>query len=90
MNNTFQSDRFTADTTPEAALVQLRIYQNMAPEKRLKQAFEMAEFGRILCAAGIRDQHPEYTEQQVNLAVIRRILGDELFRVGYPKEDVVR
>src|SRR5438128_2059180 len=79
---------FAADTTAEAANVQIEIYRRMAPEQRLKQAFEMTEFARALSAAGVRARHPDYTERQVRLAVIRLTLGDELFRLGYPDEDV--
>ena len=89
MEATFKpADRFTADTTAEAARVQIEIYRRMAPEQRLKQAFEMTEFSRRLCAAGVRMRHPNYTEHQVQLAVVRILLGDELFRIGYPDEDV--
>jgi hypothetical protein len=72
------------DTTLEAARVQNAIYQRMAPEKRLALAFEMTRSARALSAAGIRFRHPEYTEQQVKLALIRLILGDELFRLVNP------
>ena len=88
MNNAFQSDRFTSDTTPEAALVQLRIYQSMAPEKRLMQAFSLTQCVREIAAAGVRARHPDYTERQVKFAVNRLVLGDELFRNVYPDEDV--
>jgi hypothetical protein len=81
-------DRFAADTTAEAARVQIEIYRRMAPEQRLQQAFDLSEFTRELSAGGVRARHPDYTERQVQLAVIRLVLGDELYRIGYPDEDV--
>ncbi len=77
-----------ADTTPEAAAVQLEIYRRMPPWRRLRAALEMGDMGRSLSAAGIRSRHPEYTEEQVRLAVIRLSVGEELFRQAYPGKDV--
>jgi len=77
-----------ADTTPEARLVELAIWRRMSPERRLEIAFEMTETLRSIVAAGVRSRHPEYSEQQVKLAMIRLWLGDELFRKVYPGVDV--
>ena len=79
---------FAADTSPEADRVQIDIYRRMPPEERLKQAFAMTEFARTLSAAGVRSRHPDYTEHQVHMAVVRLTLGDELFYRVYPDEDV--
>jgi hypothetical protein len=73
-----------ADTTPEAAWVQMQIYRRMPMKDRLKQAFDMFSFMQQVCAAGVRVQHPEYTEEQVKHEVIRRNLGPELFAKAYP------
>jgi hypothetical protein len=77
-----------ADTSLEAARVQIAIYQRMPPEKRLAQAFQMTAAARALSAAGIRQRHPEYTERQVKLALIRLTLGDELFRKVFPGVEI--
>ena len=73
-----------ADTTPEAAWVQMQIYRRMTMEQRLKQTFGMFSFMRQMCAAGVRMQHPAYTEEEVKYAVIRVNLGPELFAKAYP------
>ena len=83
------SERFLpGDTTLEAARIQNAIYQRMPPEKRLAQAFEMTRSARALSAAGIRHRHPEYTDRQVKLALIRLTLGDDLFRQVYPGVEI--
>ena len=76
------------DTTLEAARVQTAVYQRMTTEQRLRMAFEMTESMRRNATAGVRSRHPEYTPRQVELAVIRMMLGEELFRLAYPGEDV--
>jgi hypothetical protein len=77
-----------SDTSLEAIRVQHAIYRRMPPEKRLRLAFQMSDSARAIAAAGVRARHPEYTERQVRLAVIRLRLGEELFRRVYPGEDV--
>jgi hypothetical protein len=76
-----------ADTTPEAARVQFEIYRRMSPDRRLELAFEMSQFLRDVVVAGVRSRHPEFSEEQVRLAVIRLTIGEELFRQAYPGVD---
>jgi hypothetical protein len=77
-----------ADTTPEAARVQLEIYRRMPASRRLELALQMSDTVRHIVAAGVRSRHPHYSEEQVRLAVIRLTLGDALFRQVYPGVDV--
>lgn len=78
-----------ADTTAEAMRVQLDVYRRMAPQQCLEMACRMSDSARRLSAAGVRARHPEYDERKVELAVIRLMLGEELFRTAFPNEDVV-
>jgi hypothetical protein len=78
-----------ADTSLDAIRVQHAVYRRMSPERRLQLAFQMTASARTLAASGARARHPEYTPRQVDLAVIRLTLGEELFRLAYPGEDVV-
>lgn len=73
-----------ADTTPEAAWVQMQVYRRMSGEQRLLQVLQMSDAVRAITADGVRCQHPEYSEEQVRLTVIRRMLGEDLFRKAYP------
>ena len=73
-----------ADTTPEAAWMQMQVYRRMSGEARLLQTLAMSDALRAITADGVRHQHPEYDEEQVRLTVIRRCLGDELFRIAFP------
>ncbi len=79
---------FSADTSEEAARVQLAVFRRMSPEKRLKLAFQMTADLRRRLAEGVRQRHPEYDAHQIQLAVIRLTLGEELFRTVYPGVDV--
>jgi hypothetical protein len=72
------------DTTEEAARVQREVYRRMSPARRLQLIFEMNESLRELLAAGVRSRHPDYTEAQIKLAVVRLWLGRDLFERAYP------
>jgi hypothetical protein len=76
------------DTRPEAAAVLFEIYRRMPPLRRFELALEMGEMARSLSDAGVRSRHPDYSDEQVRLAVIRLSLGDDLFREVYPGVDV--
>ena len=73
-----------ADTTPEAAWVQMQIFRNMSPERRFRLTLEMNDTARAISAAGVRHRHPDFTEEQVRLTVIRLCIGDSLFRKAFP------
>jgi hypothetical protein len=77
-----------ADTTPEAWAVQVDIYRRMAPSRRLELALQMSDTLRRVVASGVRSRHPEYSEEQVRIAVARLWLGDELFRQAYPGVEI--
>ena len=73
-----------SDTTADAAEVQLRVYQRMTPEARLRVGLELTEISRRLLFDGIRARHPEYSEEEVRLAGIRVWLSPALYREAYP------
>ncbi len=72
------------DTSSEADDVQLEIFRKMGPEKRLEAGIALSRMCRELMAEGVRKRHPDYSEEQVRLAVIRRLLPEDLFLKAYP------
>lgn len=77
-----------ADTTMEAYLVQMAALRRLSPDRRLEMVCELNDSLREVMASGVRARHPEYSPQQVNLALARLRLGDELFRKVYPGVDL--
>jgi len=61
----------TSDTTPEAEAIQLQIQSKMTGEQRILLALEMSLFARELARAGIRQDHPEWTETQIARELLR-------------------
>jgi hypothetical protein len=76
------------DTSREAFWVQCAALRRLGTAGRLRLAFDLTEQVWKTVTAGIRRRHPEYSEEQVRLAMIRLRLGDDLFRIGYPGEEV--
>ena len=78
------------DTISHAEKVQLDIFRRMTPEKRLQAAIDLAQTSRKLLKEGVSTRHPEYNEDQIRLAVIRLMLGEDLFLTAYPNaKDIV-
>lgn len=72
------------DTSADAHRVQLSAIRRLPPARRVEMALRMSEEARAVTMAGIRDRHPEYTEQEARLAMFRLIHGDEAFRRVWP------
>jgi hypothetical protein len=77
-----------ADTSLEAARVQIASLQRMTSQQRGAIAQRMNEVLRSEMMAGARRRHPDYTEQQVRWAVAKLTLGPELFAAAYPGVEV--
>jgi hypothetical protein len=60
------------DTSPEASALQLEIQRSMSGEQRMTLAYEMSMFARELAEEGIRRDHPEWSEAQIALELLRR------------------
>ena len=80
----------TSDTTLKAEWAQIDIFRRMKPEQRLKMAIELSETTRKLTEEGIKARHPEYSDDEVRLAIIKILLGDELFRLIYPHKKEIK
>ena len=79
-----------ADTSPEAAWRQVEVYRRMTPEQRFVISCEMNDALCARVANGVRQRHPELSDEEVRLAVIRICLGDELFSKAFPGVKVPR
>jgi len=73
------------DTTLDMEQKQIEIFRGMSPEARLKMAVQLCHMSRNLLAEGVRKRHPQYNEQQIKSAVLKRLLPDPLFQSAYPE-----
>ena len=72
------------DTTAAAERVQRYVFRRMPGAARVARAFEMSELARDLARAGIRARHPDYQSWEVEQALRRLMLGDDLVRKAWP------
>jgi Rv0078B-related antitoxin len=73
-----------SDTTPEARAIQEQILRNMTGEQRLLLAWDMSMFARELARAGIRNDHPDWTEGQVTRELLRLAFLPDPLPPGLP------
>ena len=65
------------DTHPEAHRVQMELYRAMSPERKAAIMAEMSILVRHLARVGIRERHPEYSEDEVSDALLFLLYGRE-------------
>jgi len=66
------------DTSEEAHQVQMEAYRRMTPERKIALVFELSETVRELARGGIRQRHPEYTDEDVKRALAVLLYGREV------------
>jgi len=69
-----------SDTTPEAHRKQIEILRKMSPEQRAITSLELSDNVRQIAMAGIKKQHPDFTDTQIRRELLRRLVGDKLFQ----------
>lgn len=52
--------------------------KKMSGRDSLQQTLASHEFGRRLTESGVRDQHPDWSDDQVRVEIIRRMHGDAI------------
>jgi Rv0078B-related antitoxin len=62
-----------SDTTPEIKAMQSRIHESMTGEQRLLMALEMSYFAHELAKQGLRDAHPDWSEERVRREFLRSL-----------------
>lgn len=60
-----------SDTSPKVEAMQLEALRSMTGGQRVMLGSEMSLFSREVMKAGIRREHPDWSERQVKLEVLR-------------------
>jgi len=76
------------DTSPDIRKIQIEINRKRTIEERFQLLDEMNRAMRERIVAGVRAQFPDWSDEQVNEEVVRRMLGDQVYRKL--KEDMAR
>jgi hypothetical protein len=73
------------DTSDKASLVVVQVLQKMTGGQRVDLAVEMSEESREIARCGIRSRHPAYTPSEIEHALHRLLLGDDLADRAWPQ-----
>jgi hypothetical protein len=73
-----------ADTTPEAFDAYWNALRSLPFEEKARHIVEMSDAVHARAFSNVREIHPEYDDHQVALAVLRRMVGEESFRLLFP------
>lgn len=66
------------DTSTNARRVQVEALRRLDGPTRLQMAFRMSDDSRSVTLAGIRHRHPNWTDDEVHVELLRLLLGREL------------
>lgn len=72
------------DTSAEAQAFQDGVYRRLGGRERADIQFRLSRMARSIAEAGVRHRHPDYDDGQVQRAVARLVLGDDLVRRVWP------
>lgn len=72
------------DTTAEIAEVQRERLRRLSPAERFAEGARLCVSARRVMRDGIRHRHPEYSDEQVAMALARLLWGDPLYRAARP------
>jgi hypothetical protein len=66
------------DTSAKAEALQDEIHRSLGPEGRFQLALRLSLLAREFAKAGLREKHPEYTEDQLNRELVSALFGRKL------------
>ena len=75
---------FMHDTTPDAKKAYYQIVASKTPAQRAMLAQTLSRRIRLTSMAGIRKQNPNFTEDEVKRAYVRRIMTEEEYETLFP------
>lgn len=59
------------DTSEEAERIQDELHQRLGPEGRFELAMRMSELAREFARSGLRNQHPDLTDEEFRRELVR-------------------
>jgi len=71
----FSNDMRARDTSEKAAVIQKALHDALGPEGRFQLAMRMSELAREFAKAGLRERHPDFSEDDVARELARMFYG---------------
>ena len=67
-----------SDTSPEIRARMLELYARMTPSEKLRRVLALTETTWMMALAGLRQQHPGASEDELRRLLAQRLYGKEL------------
>ncbi len=78
-------NRRLKDTDKNSERIQNKILREMPKDVKIEISLDLARTAIELLKTGIRQRHPEYTDDEIEDALKRIILSDDLYEKVYHK-----
>jgi len=72
-----------ADTHPKMEALQIELWRQASPTKKMNMLAQLNAFARTLALTGLRAQFPQATEAELRRKLADLLLGEELARKVY-------
>jgi hypothetical protein len=69
-----------SDTHPKMEALQIRLWRQASPTKKMNMLAQLNASARILALTGLRSQYPHATEAELRRKLAGLLLGEELAR----------
>lgn len=69
-----------SDTHPKMEALQIRLWQQASPTKKMNMLAQLNASARMLALTGLRSQYPQATEAELRRRLAGLLLGEELAR----------
>lgn len=77
------------DTSEASFQAQMAVWQRLGPEGRVALAGRISLSARRLACDGIRQRHPDYSDEQVRRALLQLLYGDDIVQKMWPLETLI-
>lgn len=76
------------DTDPKIEALQIQLWRQASPAKKMNMLAQLNEAARILALTGLRDQYPQASEAQLRRKLADLLLGEALAQKVYGESDL--
>ncbi len=76
-----------SDTDPKMEALQIQLWRQASPTRKLHMVAQLNAAARLLASAGLRAQFPQASESELHYRLAVLLLGEELARKVYGETD---
>lgn len=78
--------RLFPDTHPEMETLQIKLWRQASPTRKMQMLAHLNASARLLALAGLRERYPDASEAQLRFKLAGLLLGEDLARKVYGED----